>query len=362
MGRQLPVHPAGTLQLKVSRLRQALENAEPGGGGWCIPVTGLSAADRRRRGRRAPVRALVGGPAPPGSPGPRRAACRCAGVVARPAAGGLRRRHVRSPAIARLEEQRLVALEEQAEARLALGEHSLLTGELGELVAAIRCGNGYGPRTCSPLPGRQAEAVTSYGELRGRLADDLGLVPGPDLAALYQAILEQAPDLQRVQAPATLSPAPDEPSGHAHLRGPPDRSSDRPGRVAERTPAGDPHRSGRRRREQRPRRRRRQRTPSLMVSGWSNWPGPRSPGPHPRRRGHGCPGHQGRQRHGLVRPAGRRAAHQPDAADPDKCEHLVDQAAKLTAQVLLASPGLHMLVTSREPPCWPARLSGGFLR
>src|SRR5690348_1511167 len=31
-GDNLPVHPAGALQLKVSRLRQALENAEPGGG------------------------------------------------------------------------------------------------------------------------------------------------------------------------------------------------------------------------------------------------------------------------------------------------------------------------------------------
>src|SRR6266568_1497657 len=31
-GDDLPVHPAGALQVKVSRLRQALENAEPGGG------------------------------------------------------------------------------------------------------------------------------------------------------------------------------------------------------------------------------------------------------------------------------------------------------------------------------------------
>src|SRR5690349_22535220 len=31
-GADLPAHPAGALQLKVSRLRQALENAEPGGG------------------------------------------------------------------------------------------------------------------------------------------------------------------------------------------------------------------------------------------------------------------------------------------------------------------------------------------
>src|ERR1700684_1083188 len=39
------------------------------------------------------------------------------------------------PAIARLAEQRLIALEDHAEARLALGEHSLLAGELSELVA-----------------------------------------------------------------------------------------------------------------------------------------------------------------------------------------------------------------------------------
>jgi hypothetical protein len=41
--------------------------------------------------------------------------------------------------------------------------------------------------------GRQAEAVRSYHELRGKLADDLGLDPGPSLAALYQAMLEQSP-------------------------------------------------------------------------------------------------------------------------------------------------------------------------
>ena len=33
----------------------------------------------------------------------------------------------------------------------------------------------------------------------------------------------------------------------------------------------------------------------------------------------------------------------------DNCEHLVDQAAKLTAQLLQAAPGLRILVTSREP-------------
>ena len=101
-------------------------------------------------------------------------------------------------AIARLEEQRLVALEEQAEVRLALGEHSLLAGELGELVAdhplreRLRAAHMLALYRAS----RQAEAVNSYGELRGRLADDLGLDPGPGVAALFQAILEQAPGLQ----------------------------------------------------------------------------------------------------------------------------------------------------------------------
>src|SRR5438445_72347 len=105
-------------------------------------------------------------------------------------------------AIARLEEQRLVALEEQAEARLALGEHSLLAGELRELVAdhPLRERLRAAHMLALYRAGRQAEAVNSYSELRGRLADDLGLDPGPGLAALYQAILEQAPGLQSVPA------------------------------------------------------------------------------------------------------------------------------------------------------------------
>ncbi|MEU1331307.1 BTAD domain-containing putative transcriptional regulator [Streptomyces sp. NPDC005865] len=97
----------------------------------------------------------------------------------------------------RLEEQRLAVLEEQAEARLAAGDHTLLTGELADLVArhplrerlrAVQLRALY-------LAGRQSEALASYAELRGRLADELGLDPGPELAALYGAILRQDPEL-----------------------------------------------------------------------------------------------------------------------------------------------------------------------
>lgn len=93
----------------------------------------------------------------------------------------------------RLSEQRLTVLEEQAEARLDAGEHMLLTGELADLVArhplrerlrAVQLRALY-------LAGRQSEALASYTELRDRLADELGLDPGPELAALHEAILRQ---------------------------------------------------------------------------------------------------------------------------------------------------------------------------
>ena len=211
-GDDLPVHPAGALQLKVSRLRQALENAEPGGGelvafrspGYLLQVEsdaldegGFAALMERAGATEDPrVRAEVLADALALWRGP-------------PLADFADAMFARA-AIARLEERRLVALEEQAEARLALGEHSLLAGELGELVA-------YHPlrerlRAAHMLAlyraGRQAEAVNSYSELRGRLAGDLGLDPGPALAALYQDILKQAPGLRRVQAPPTLAARP----------------------------------------------------------------------------------------------------------------------------------------------------------
>src|SRR5690606_25863958 len=100
-------------------------------------------------------------------------------------------------AVVRLEELRLTALESRAEARLELGEHSLLVGELGDLVARHPLRERLRAAHMRALyrAGRQSEALAAYEELRERLAEELGLDPSPELAALHRAILTQDPAL-----------------------------------------------------------------------------------------------------------------------------------------------------------------------
>ncbi|MFC4112486.1 BTAD domain-containing putative transcriptional regulator [Nonomuraea zeae] len=113
-------------------------------------------------------------------------------------------------AVARLDEQRLVAMEELAEARLGLGEHGLLAAELTDLVAGHPLRERLRAVHLRALyrAGRQSEALAGYGDLRRRLADELGVDPGPELVALHQAILEQDPALEPPARPRTNLPAP----------------------------------------------------------------------------------------------------------------------------------------------------------
>ncbi|MEU7899023.1 BTAD domain-containing putative transcriptional regulator [Nonomuraea sp. NPDC049152] len=97
-------------------------------------------------------------------------------------------------AAASLEEARLTALEDQAEVRLALGEPV----ELGALVDRHPLRERLRGLHMRALysGGRQSEALESYAGVRERLAEELGVDPGKELAALYEAILRQDPSLE----------------------------------------------------------------------------------------------------------------------------------------------------------------------
>ncbi|WP_308282642.1 BTAD domain-containing putative transcriptional regulator [Pseudonocardia nigra] len=113
-------------------------------------------------------------------------------------------------AVVRMEEQRLAAVEDQAEARLALGEHHALAAELSDVVARHPLRERLRAVHLRALyrAGRQGDALAGYEELRRRLADELGASPGPELAALHQALLRQDPALTPAAVPDPALPVP----------------------------------------------------------------------------------------------------------------------------------------------------------
>ncbi|SCL71047.1 DNA-binding transcriptional activator of the SARP family [Micromonospora citrea] len=96
-----------------------------------------------------------------------------------------------------LEEQRLSLVEDLIEARLALGEHASVTGELRLLITA----HPYRERLRHQLMlalyrcGDAPAALTAYAETRAAFADQLGLEPGTELSRLHLAILRRDPQL-----------------------------------------------------------------------------------------------------------------------------------------------------------------------
>jgi DNA-binding SARP family transcriptional activator len=101
------------------------------------------------------------------------------------------------PAIARLEEIRLAAIELRMDADLALGRHDELVGELEALVAEhpLRERLRRALMTALYRSGRQAEALDAYREARRVLVGELGIEPSTALQELERAILQQDPAL-----------------------------------------------------------------------------------------------------------------------------------------------------------------------
>ncbi len=112
--------------------------------------------------------------------------------------------------IARLEELRLVALEERIEADLTSGEHARLVGELEALVREHPLRERLRGQLMLALyrSGRQADALQAYRDARRELIDGVGLEPGRALQQLEQAILAHDPALDPPDRPTTrASPA-----------------------------------------------------------------------------------------------------------------------------------------------------------
>ncbi|MFF8312118.1 AfsR/SARP family transcriptional regulator [Streptomyces lydicus] len=200
-GARPPANPTASLQSKVSQLRRALDTAEPGARklvaaappGYRLDV----AADALDAGRFTALTTRAYAAAD---------ARERAGLLAAaldlwhgPAFAGFADGDLIRPVAESLEEQRLTALEERAAARLELGEHAPLTGELAALAARHPLRERLRALQLTALyrAGRQSEALTAYGEIRALLAEELGVDPGPELAAAHRAILRQEPWEQR---------------------------------------------------------------------------------------------------------------------------------------------------------------------
>ncbi|PSL57418.1 putative ATPase [Saccharothrix carnea] len=205
-----PANPLRALHAKVSQLRRALEEAEPGGRdlvesrspGYLLHAGDVD-ADRFAE-LTARAHEVV-------DPAARAAVLADALDLWRGSAFADFADHdfTRS-AVTRLDEQRLVAVEDLAQARLELGEHAAVVAELADVVSEHPLRERLRAIHLRALyrSGRQHEALAGYDDLRRRLADELGVDPSPELAALHRAMLDQDADLAPPVRPAANLPNP----------------------------------------------------------------------------------------------------------------------------------------------------------
>jgi predicted ATPase/DNA-binding SARP family transcriptional activator len=107
--------------------------------------------------------------------------------------------------VARLDELRLAAIEDRAEAELGLGAHRALVAELQQLVAAHPLRERLRGQLMRALygAGRQAEALAVFEDARRALAEELGTDPSAELAAVHLAVLRADPALNPAAPPAS---------------------------------------------------------------------------------------------------------------------------------------------------------------
>jgi predicted ATPase/DNA-binding SARP family transcriptional activator/tetratricopeptide (TPR) repeat protein len=211
-GEHLPVDAANALQVRVSKLRRALAQAGGASGtvvtrppGYLLQVvpedvdaqrfSKLVAEARRSADRGAQAAAAS-------------AYDESLALWRGPALAGFTTAWAVTEA-ARLEELRLVAVEDRNDVALAMGRHAELVADLEALVAAHPLRERLRAQLMLALyrAGRQADALAAYAAARASFAEELGILPGEELQQLERAVLRQDPGLaapRREVATATI--------------------------------------------------------------------------------------------------------------------------------------------------------------
>lgn len=200
-GEDPPPTAATVVQGLISRLRRALEPGRLKGGpaamlktagtGYCLAIAPESIDANRFKGLLDRARTAW--------PEERSAILAHALAMWRgPALADFTYEPFAQRAIAALEELRVQAIEDRAEAELSLRRGADLVAELEEVIAA----NPFRERPRGFLmlalyrAGRRADALTAYRRTRSLFADELGLEPGPALRQLEAAIFRDDPALE----------------------------------------------------------------------------------------------------------------------------------------------------------------------
>ncbi|MGV9838889.1 BTAD domain-containing putative transcriptional regulator [Nocardia niigatensis] len=195
-----PSHPTRSLHTKVSQLRRALEEAEPGGRAYIVttPAGYIFRAEPHRldstRFLDLVARAQVSTDLRVRADLLREALALWRG----PAFADFVDLPFSEEVSASLNEARIAARSDLAEARLELGEHRTLIAEINELVREYPLRERLRSIQMRALyrSGRAADALDSFNELRTLLAETRGADPSRELVDLHRAILEQSVDLQ----------------------------------------------------------------------------------------------------------------------------------------------------------------------
>ncbi|MDT7752711.1 MAG: hypothetical protein QOD96_6373, partial [Pseudonocardiales bacterium] len=198
-GELAPTSARETVRTYLSRLRRALPGPEGGSliesgrGGYALPVApeALDLAVFEDRVARARSSRAEGDTAP------------AAGLLREalalwrgPALAGARGRFVAHERT-RLDQLRLVALEERLALDLDLGRHGEVLAELASLVIGYPLQERLRELQMLALYrcARQADALEVYRSVRSLLDRELGIEPGPDLRALHERMLRADPVL-----------------------------------------------------------------------------------------------------------------------------------------------------------------------